>query len=199
MKKRTILILSLLLAMSVSALWSARRAQHMLSEKLVRLHVIANSDSEADQALKLQVRDSVLAEAERLLGACHTRAEAEAALGESLPRLEAQAGETLRAAGCPDGVKASLSLELYPHREYETFSLPAGEYLSLRLVIGEGAGRNWWCVVFPPLCLAATTEEFELTAAEAGLTEDEIAIIREESGETVVRFKMLEWVNELFQ
>lgn len=198
MKKRAVLLCSLVLAMCFTFFWSAWAAQRSLADKLVRLHVIANSDSEADQALKLEVRDAVLAEAEILLADCKTQAEAQAALQDALPALEEMAIRTLEENSCGDTVSASLSRELYPKRTYESFSLPAGEYLSLRLTIGEGAGQNWWCVVFPPLCLAATTEEFDQSAAEAGFSDEELALIKEESDGVLIRFKVVEWVENLF-
>ena len=141
------------------------------------LHVIANSDSEADQALKLRVRDAILAEAEEILTACADLPEAEAQLGAALERMTAIAEATVAQAGYDYEVSAVLSYEVYPTRDYETFRLPAGQYLSLRMTIGAGAGRNWWCVVFPPLCNAATTEEFVKTAEGAGLTAEELALL----------------------
>ena len=197
MKKRTICILSLLLALAATAAWAAADAhgtQRELAGKLIRLHVVANSDSPSDQALKLKVRDAVLAQAEAGLEGCTTLAEAEERLSALLPELEAAAEETAAAAGYGGPIRSSLTWENYPTRTYDTFSLPAGAYLSLRLTIGEGAGRNWWCVVFPPLCMAATTEEFADGAGEAGLTEEEIALITGESEGCVVRFKLIELV-----
>ena len=194
MKKSGILLLSLLLAGCITMLWSAHRAQMAMAEKLVRLHVLANSDSEEDQRLKLNVRDAVLAAAESALDDCADREQAEAALRQMLPELEQAAEETLTLHGSDAAVSAVLSRELYPKRTYDTFSLPAGEYLSLRVVIGEGAGRNWWCVVYPPLCLAATTEEVAQSAAQAGFNGEEIALITSEEGGAVVRFKLWEWL-----
>ena len=192
-----VLALSVTAAFCVTAAWGAHRAQEGLAEKLIRLHVIANSDSEEDQKLKLQVRDAVLAQAEEILEACGDLDEAEEELRAALGRLSAIAEETAAQAGCGDPVSAELSYEMYPTREYDTFRLPAGRYLSLRLTIGEGKGRNWWCVVFPPLCNAATTEEFTDAGEAAGLTTEELALLTEESGEYVVRFKIVEWVEEI--
>jgi len=94
-------------------------------------------------------------------------------------------------------VAVSLEETWFPTREYEDFSLPAGNYTALRVVIGEGEGRNWWCVVFPPLCLGAVSERVEATAAMAGLTEDEISLITAEEGEYIIKFKLLELWDEL--
>ena len=188
-------------AAAVTAYWTVEihGAQRQLAEKLIRLHVIANSDSGADQALKLQVRDAVLERAEEILSAAPDLAEAEAALRRALPELTALAEEVMEGEGFAYPAAGTLSWERYPTRVYDTFSLPAGEYLSLRLVLGEGRGQNWWCVMFPPLCNAATSEDFSQTAEAAGLTAEEIALLTEESGGAVVRFKLVEAVESLLQ
>ena len=199
MKKRTICLLSILLALAVTAAWTAADAhgtQVGLAGKLIRLHVVANSDSEADQAVKLLVRDAVLERAEAQLADCAAMAEAEARLAELLPELEEAAAAILAREGLPYSVRASLGWEQFPTREYDTFTLPAGRYLSLRLTLGEGTGQNWWCVVFPPLCMSATTEEFSGGAQAAGLTDEEIALVTQESEGCVVRFKIIELVEE---
>ncbi len=188
---------SLAVGLCATAVWGAHRTQERLAEKLIRLHVIANSDSEADQALKIQVRDAILREAEEILTVCADLDEAEEQLGAALERMAAAAEETVARAGYAYPVSAALSFERYPTREYASFKLPAGRYLSLRITIGAGEGRNWWCVVFPPLCSAATTEEFSQTAQAAGLTVEELALLTEESQGYVVRFKVIEWVEEL--
>ena len=200
MKKSTICVLSLLFALAVTVAWTAADAhetQEDLAGKLIRLHVIANSDSEADQTLKLAVRDAVLARAETYLNTCTSVEEAEMLLRADLPQLEREAAAVTAAAGYDYAVQATLSWEDYPTREYDTFTLPTGRYLSLRLTLGAGEGHNWWCVVFPPLCMAATTEDFSGSAASAGLTEEEVALVTQESEGYVVRFKVIEWVENL--
>lgn len=170
----------------------ALRAQTQLAERVVRLHVLANSDGEEDQELKLLVRDRVLARATELLTQAGNRAEAESLLRRELPELEALAARELRANGCDYPVTAELTDTEFPTREYDGFTLPAGEYLALRVVIGEGAGRNWWCVVFPPLCTAASAE-VPAAALAAGLTEDQVGLITEEDRGYVLKFKTVEW------
>ena len=170
----------------------ALRAQSQLAERVVRLHVLANSDGQEDQALKLLVRDRVLARATELLTQAGNRAEAESLLRRELPELEALAARELRANGCDYPVTAELTDTEFPTREYDGFTLPAGEYLALRVVIGEGAGRNWWCVVFPPLCPAASAE-VPAAALAAGLTEDQVGLITEEDRGYVLKFKTVEW------
>ena len=174
----------------------ALRAQSQLAERVVRLHVLANSDGQEDQALKLLVRDRVLARATELLTQAGNRAEAESLLRRELPELEALAARELQANGCDYPVTAELTDTEFPTREYDGFTLPAGEYLALRVVIGEGAGRNWWCVVFPPLCTAASAE-VPAAALAAGLTEDQVGLITEEDRGYVLKFKTVEWWEQL--
>ena len=174
----------------------ALRAQEQLSERVVRLHVLANSDGEEDQVLKLLVRDRVLARATELLTQAGDRTEAEKLLRAALPELEALAAGELRAKGCDYPVTAELTDTEFPTRAYDGFTLPAGEYLALRVVIGEGTGRNWWCVVFPPLCAAASAD-VPAAALAAGLTEDQVNLITEEDRGYVLRFKAVEWWEEI--
>lgn len=174
----------------------ALRAQAQLADRVVRLHVLANSDGEEDQALKLLVRDRVLARATELLTRAEDREDAEALLRQELPELEALAVRELRVNGCDDPVTAELTDTEFPTREYDGFTLPAGRYLALRVVIGEGAGRNWWCVVFPPLCTAASAD-VPAAALAAGLTEDQVGLITEEDRGYVLKFKTVEWWEQL--
>ena len=192
MKRAAKLELALLIGLALSLLWGtwADRTQQELSEKVLRLHVLANSDSAEDQALKLKVRDSVVEKASEILTGCPDRESAEQRLTEALPELEEAARKRIAAEGETQRVTAELRPTRFPTREYESFTLPAGEYLALRVVIGEGAGHNWWCVVFPPLC-AETTSDLAETAMAAGLTEDEVALITESDGYQL-KFKALE-------
>ena len=155
----------LLFAMSV---FSDRQT---LSENLIRLHVVANSDSAADQRLKLKVRDAVVAHLQPVMNDLQSQADAKAYLNAHLAELEQIANQTLSEAGCPDRAAVSLQKEAFPVRHYDTFSLPSGVYQSLRITIGEGEGHNWWCVVFPSLCLPAAGETMEDTAAGAGFSD----------------------------
>ena len=174
----------------------ALQTEQELSDRVVRLHVLANSDSEEDQALKLRVRDRVLAYVEPLLERSADRREAEALLRGRLLELERVAGEEIRAAGYDYRVEARLEDTSFPTREYEGFTLPAGKYLALRLVIGAGAGRNWWCVVFPPLC-AAAAEEVPAAALAAGLSREQVGLITEENQGYVLKSKLVEFWGEV--
>ena len=165
---------------------------------VLRLHVLANSDSDEDQALKLQVRDAILTASEPLLTTCRSRQEAQAIVRENLSVFEETARETIRQAGKTDSVRIELGEEKYPTRVYESFCFPAGSYLSLRVWIGEGAGQNWWCVLFPPLCLsAASAPDRDDDAIAVGLTEEQYRVITETEDPTYrVRFRILEVLEE---
>ena len=196
----SILELALLIGVTVFLLtgaWAAN-TQGELADRVVRLHVIANSDSEEDQALKLQVRDAVLARTEAILRASADRGEAESRLAAALPELERLAEETVAANGFDYGVTAELAETSFPTKDYDGFSLPAGKYLALRLIIGQGAGKNWWCVVFPPLCTAAAADVPE-TALAAGLTEDQVSLMTGDDDGYVLKFKVVEWWEELWK
>ena len=142
-----------------------------LQQELIRLHVVAASDSEGDQALKLQVRDAVVNSLRENMDHVKDPAEARRYLQENLPKIEALANRVLCDAGAEDIVTVSLQPEEFITRYYDTFTLPAGIYEALRITIGAGEGHNWWCVVFPALCVGATVSEFEETARCAGLSE----------------------------
>ena len=139
----------------LTAVWLAGQ-QKALAEQMVRLHVVAQSDSQEDQSEKLRVRDAVLEEVSLWLEGAATQEEAMAILTQRLPEL-AQIGAEIVGEGV--AVTASLEEEVwFPTKEYTDFALPAGKYTALRITLGEGEGRNWWCVVFPPLCLGSVSE-----------------------------------------
>lgn len=175
--------------------WAAR-TQGALADKVIRLHVIANSDTAADQALKLQVRDRVLEEAALLFRAGDTLAQTARRLEANLDKLVAAGQAVVAQAGYDYPVTASLEETYFPTREYTDFALPAGSYTALRVVIGSGAGQNWWCVVFPPLCLGSVTETAE-TAMAAGFTEEDVKLITGDSEEYIIKFRALELWGEL--
>ena len=165
-----------------------------LQNELIRLHVVAASDSEEDQAVKLRVRDAVLESLQAGLTEATDIDAARAYIESQLPRLESVANEVLAAAGCSDLATVSLQVEEFAARVYDTFSLPAGLYDSLRITIGEGEGRNWWCVTFPTLCMPATTEGFEVVAAGAGFSEELTGSL---TGEYEVRFYLLDLLGQI--
>lgn len=169
--------------------------QRELADSVIRFHVIANSDSEEDQALKLAVRDRVLAQAEELYPEGATLTQAQEALEGHLNLLAAAGRQVVEEQGYDYPVTARLEDCWFPTKEYEGFALPAGNYTALRVTIGEGKGRNWWCVAFPPLCLGAASETVD-QALEAGyFTPDQGALVTGEG--YVLKFKALELLGEL--
>lgn len=190
------IILLLVLAGFLTSGALALQTGQELSDKVVRLHVLANSDSEEDQALKLKVRDRLLACMEPLLAGAADRREAEALLRGRILELEQLAAEEIRANGYEYSVAIELEDTVFPTREYDGFTLPAGKYLALRVLIGAGEGQNWWCVVFPPLCAAASAEVSE-TALAAGLTFDQVGLITEKDQGYVLKSKLVEFWREL--
>lgn len=194
--KGEVIILIALSALLLFGLW-LEREQTEVSDSVLRLHVLANSDRAEDQALKLKVRDAVLQEAKAILPESSSVREAEKVLGKNLERLAAAGAAVVAEEGYDYPVSAGLEDIWFPTKEYEDFALPAGEYRALRIVIGEGDGQNWWCVVFPPLCLASVAETVGETAMEAGMTEQQVALLTGESEGYVVKFKALELWDKL--
>lgn len=190
--KRVLVCAILALAVWTGALLRDRK---LLNRQLIRLHVVANSDSETDQALKLQVRDGVVQWLRENLEDVGDVEAARVYLQENLPKLQQLAGNVLKKAGWEGNVAVSLCREVFDARQYDTFSLPAGVYEALRIVIGEGQGHNWWCVAFPSLCIPATAEGFAAEAVAAGLPATLTHTLTEEPYE--VRFFLLDCLGKV--
>ena len=196
----TILTLSVICAL-VLGLFPVS-GEEKVYDSVVRLHVLANSDSEADQELKLKVRDRIIEVTKELFSQAETREDAERMARSALSFIEREAEVVIEENGFSYPVTAVLGQEEYPERDYEGLKFPAGEYLSLRVMIGEAEGQNWWCVLFPPICLRAasrSTDDTEKAFVEAGLTGEQYRIITEsDTGRYKVKFKILEILKELF-
>ncbi len=160
-------------------------------ENTVRLHVLANSDSEHDQSVKLAVRDAILEEIASVTEGAENVEEAEALIAANLGYIREIAKKALAELGESYEVNVTLSEEYYPTREYEDFRLPAGKYTSLRIMLGEAAGKNWWCVLYPSLCTSgAKTGE---TLVQTGFSKDQIEILTGgEEPKYRLKFKILE-------
>ena len=181
---------AMLLALSLSlcaGVWAHGR-QESLSSSLLRLHVLAHSDAAEEQSLKLEVRDAVLEYISPRLEGAQTVAQAREIIRAELDNIGLAAAEAAR------GRKVSVSLdrENYPTKAYEGFRLPAGNYESLRVVLGEGQGQNWWCIVFPPVCLSAVQSE----PVAAVMNRDDYALVSSREG-WELRFKTVEIWGEL--
>ena len=189
-KKVGFLVLAFSLAWCVGVI----RDRADLGDKLIRLHVVANSDSETDQAVKLQVRDAVMAFLSN--ADLQDPQSAKAYLQENLPSIQKIANQTLKDAGQMATAAVTLCKESFDVRHYDNFSLPAGVYEALRITIGEGEGRNWWCVVFPSLCYSAAGETFEDVAVGAGFSQ-ELTSSLEGKDPIEIRFFLLDWLGKL--
>lgn len=187
-------VLALFVACLVcTALW-AEATQVQLASQVIRLHILANSDSEEDQALKLEVRDRVLETTSALLAGETEPQAAAVLLNQHLDDIAQTAAQEISAQGHDDRVEVRLEQTWFPTRQYQGISLPAGNYLALRVLIGAAEGHNWWCVVFPNLCLPAVSER----ALEAStLTPGQISLLQEEETSYVFRFKTLEFWQSL--
>ena len=168
-------------------------------DSVIRLHVLAVSDSAEDQQIKLAVRDKVLAELTPVLEPAETVEEAAELLNARLDTLESRTAVWMEEQGITAPVQFCFTEEAYPSRTYDTFTLPAGEYLSLRVVLGEGEGKNWWCVLFPSVCsrfAIDTAEEYKA----AGFTPEQYRLItHSEDGVYRIRFRLLEILAEWMQ
>lgn len=208
------LTFSILVALSLplSALFPSRE-ETLIYNNIIRLHVLANSDSDEDQALKLKVRDGILSTVSGIIGDITDFDAAGAALSANIATITEAAINVLASEGSEYPVRVTLTREDYPTRDYRGVTLPAGEYTSLRVLIGEAEGQNWWCVLFPQLCLnivSSTSEdgvkivddiEFDDSKEkliEAGLTPSQIRLITGDSPDVVIRFRLLEMIKSIF-
>lgn len=166
-------------------------------ESTVRLHVLANSDSERDQTLKLLVRDAILDTVNDFKTS--GKEETLKRIEEQKENLEKIAKTVILNNGENYDVKIEIGREMYPTKHYEDFSLPAGEYTSVRVIIGKGEGQNWWCVLYPPLCTNSALKYDEEACIQAGLTKDQYDMITSnESGKYRIKFRFLELASEVF-
>ncbi len=198
-KVRNFLIL-FLVVFCVLSLADLVLQKQQLQDSIIRLHVVADSDSEDDQAVKLLVRDAVTQEVSETLGQIQDKDQALAYLSGHLTQLEAAANRVLLEQGFSQRAKVTLEEEAFSTRQYDTFALPAGVYDALRVTIGSGQGKNWWCVVFPGLCMPETGEDFTDQAAGAGFSEDLTGALEQRRGYEV-RFFLLDclgWLENFF-
>lgn len=183
----------LLLTLAVQFLPFAAACE-TISNDVLRLHILANSDSQEDQALKLKVRDAVLLEAEKWYGGASSFEQANTAVCTHLQTIQKAAEQTLAANGSPDKVTARVTEKYFTTRHYEGFSLPAGKYRTLQIEIGEAKGQNWWCMVYPALCIPSSSRSE--TDILSDLPPGERQIIAHPK-EYEVKFKVVEWFEKL--
>ena len=156
-----------------------------ISNNVFRLHILANSDSECDQELKLKVRDEILKVSQSVYRNCKSVKDAVDAANNNIPLLQESALKIIKRNGYNYGVNVYTTREYFETRHYDGFTLPAGIYDSLKIEIGQGKGHNWWCVMFPSVCISGCVDDFDET-----LTEKEKEMIK--SDKYVIRFKAVE-------
>ncbi len=195
MKQGLLFSTVLLLATLIVALIPTE-AEAEIYEDTVRLHILANSDSAEDQNLKLNIRDKVLLKYGKILSEAESAEGALELTSSVLSDIEKDCEKWISELGYSYGVRATLTEEWYDTREYEEFTLPSGIYQSLRIIIGEGKGKNWWCVMYPPLCTDIATEPAPRDDGIIGYSDREVSLI---SGRGYnVKFKSLELLSKLF-
>ncbi len=194
MKRIRNILIGLLASATVVLMSQGENLQKCYAKEVVRFHVLANSDSEADQALKLQVRDRVGAYVSDLLKSVESRDETLGVIQEHLTDIESVAQQEILRQGYTYGVRASLETTEFPVKEYGKYHMPAGDYTALRVQIGEAKGQNWWCVMYPNMCFAGST--YEIVEHEEKQQMYEVFTLYEyekliESPKKEIRFKYL--------
>ena len=202
-KKLLICTLAILCVALVASLLPIH-GEAAIYDTVVRLHVVANSDSEEDQALKLKVRDAVVATVSPAVEGCKSQSEAISAIEGIIPDIESAARRVVAENGYSYAVSVELGKEYYPTKNYESCAFPEGEYTSLRVLIGDSAGQNWWCCLFPPLCLSSASASDQKSNEDAfisvGLTSDQYKLVTESNTPKYkARFKILETVSSWFK
>ncbi len=183
------LVLAVVFAMLAAWIGEFSRAAETVQQEVLRLHILAESNSEEDQRLKLAVRDRLLQESELWFSEEESKLSAEAVLQNRLKDIAALAEDELQQHGCDAAVSVQLCSTTFPTRVYENFTLPAGEYDALRIIIGDGEGQNWWCVLFPSLCLPSS-------GSEDWFMEHDLQILQK-TPQAEPRFALLEWLQNV--
>ena len=197
MKKTNDFLLTVLMILGIALIFAAMPTERDVAiyEDTLRLHILANSDSADDQRLKYEIRDKLLLKYGELLK-CETSSEDARVRAEMLEcEIKKDIDGWILDSGYDYGCEIDIGTEWYDTREYEDFTLPKGYYTSLRVMLGEAEGKNWWCVMYPPLCLDIATEETTDDSA-LGYSKEEYALITKDGYN--VKFKILEVFSEAF-
>jgi stage II sporulation protein R len=208
-EKRIILIsivTGLLFAIGITAVSTysyAKEQQAGIAGSVMRFHVLANSDSDEDQNLKLLVRDSILDKFQPGLASSESLNDSREYLYANINEITACAEAVIKEQGYNYPVTAAVETSFFPTKEYGNVTFPTGEYEALRVVIGEGQGRNWWCVMFPPLCFVDLTQPIpnrEMQQLSEAVPEEGYRLLtyQEQDDSVKVRFKIVEWWLSLF-
>lgn len=190
------------LAFALSLCAYASKVQNNISQNLIRLHVVANSNSEYDQKVKLIVRDKVNEYLAPILKNSKSVRESEKIISENLETIQKIANQTLKNENAPYLAKASLGVRSFPTKQYENLTLPAGNYNALCIDLGNASGKNWWCVMFPPLCINNSTASIDDTAKnylKQHLDSDSFSLITSDNDNfpVVYRFKIFDCLNSI--
>lgn len=185
-------LLGIVAAVVISSFGSFSAECKGIRESVLRLHILANSDSDADQALKLKVRDRILAETGETFNA-PGKSQAEEQVRAHLDQIEAIAAAEIQANGYDYPVKAEVTNMYFETRQYGDLTMPAGKYDAVRITIGEAKGHNWWCVLYPPMCVPAAMPKQEV---EDVLTQKQSGIV-ESNPKYEVRFAVVEAFEKL--
>ena len=195
MKSLPIYAISVLIATLLIAVMPTD-AEAQIYKDTIRLHILANSDSDEDQALKIEIRDRLLDKYGRMLSSTESVSHAKKTVEDLISSIENDASEWIKELGYDYTVRTTLTEEWYDTREYDGFTLPAGYYTSLRVIIGDGGGKNWWCVMYPPLCTEIATERAPKDDYVIDYSKEEIHLIT--GGRYKIKFKILEDLSRVF-
>ena len=196
-KEKIILAAALIIGIICSTKVYSDTVQAGIAEEVIRFHVLANSDSDDDQALKLKVRDGVLDKYHEELSGSDNKEETRKIIMDNIDGITKCAGDIIKSEGFDYDVKAYMTKDDFPTKVYGDISLPAGEYEALRIEIGKAEGHNWWCVMFPPLCYVdVSCNEVSVDdkkVLENVLNYEEYKLVTEDTPEVKVKFKIVEW------
>lgn len=197
MRKLIKIVWTLVLVLFLFCIGGLIADRQQLYNGVIRLHVVGNSDSVSDQQMKLKVKDAIISYLNnRNIRLVENKENAYTFLSGKLDEIENVANDTLQRMGASEKANVTLGKCEFGTRQYDTFSLPAGVYDSLQITIGEGTGKNWWCVVFPALCAPATTDEFKSVAVSSGFENGLSNTLGGESGYQI-RFFFLDCLGKI--
>lgn len=201
LKRILIILILFILYTFICAFSYANTVSSDIADSVFRLHILANSDSEEDQALKLKVRDNVLAYMKEISSDISSKEDAITLMEENLDTFEGVALETIRDNGYDYDVNLNIGKYDFPTKTYGDISLPAGEYDALRIEIGKAEGHNWWCVMFPTLCFidvsSGTLDKDSKEVLESNLNDEEYDLVSGDNIGVNFKFKILEFFDDI--
>ena len=194
--KASIVIFGLIFVLSVVTY--AKNIQENISDSVLRLHIIANSNEKADQDLKLKVRDRLIKEGTDIFERDMSLEETKRFIAENKGKIQKIAEEEIRKNGYSYNVEIKLGKFSFPAKFYDSVMLPSGRYEALRIIIGEGKGENWWCVLYPPMCaIDKVTVEKGKKQLEKSLSGEEYKMISKQNPPAEIRFKIVDIINSI--